>query len=463
MNKSLKKVKMPELDPEIRVHNFEEVSTGYTMEQAVEEANRCLDCKNPKCIQGCPVSVKINDFIRAIKEKDMTKAYRIIQETNAFPSVCGRVCPQESQCEAKCILGIKGEPVAIGRLERFVGDWFLEHGQREETKVESNGIKVAVVGSGPVGLSCANDLAKMGYDVTIFEILHRAGGVLSYGIPSFRLPKDIVNKEIEALEKNGVQFSLNTLIGRTITIEELKEQGFQAIFIGSGAGLPKFMRIKGENSNGVFSANEILTRVNLMKAVDEQYDTPIPDLRKVMVVGGGNVAMDAARVVKRMGAEVHIVYRRSMDEMPARWEEIEHAKEEGIIFDVLMNPVEIIPDENYRVKQVILEKMLLGEPDEKGRMRPIPSGEFQTVDFDCVIIAVGTTPNPLIRKTTPGLDTTSWGGIVVNEETMETSIKDIYAGGDAVSGAATVISALGAGKRAAKAIDESLRQISDKT
>lgn len=456
MNKSLKKVKMPEVDPELRIHNYEEVTTGYTLEMAMEEADRCLDCKNPKCIEGCPVSVKINDFIRAIKEKDFMQAYRFIQETNAFPSVCGRVCPQESQCEAKCVRALKGEPVAIGRLERFVGDWFLSSGHRDTERPESNGIKVAVVGSGPVGLSCANDLAKLGYDVTIFEVLHRAGGVLSYGIPSFRLPKDIVNKEIEALKQNGVKFCLNTLIGRTITIEELKEQGFKAIFIGSGAGLPKFMNIKGENSNGVFSANEILTRINLMRAVDEKYDTPIPNLQKVMVVGGGNVAMDAARVVKRMGAEVHIVYRRSMQEMPARLEEIEHAKEEGIVFDVLMNPVEIIPDEAFRVKQVVLEKMVLGEPDEKGRMKPIPSGEYVTVAFDCVIIAVGTTPNPLIRKTTPGLETTSWGGIIVEEETMETSVKNIYAGGDAVSGAATVISALGAGKKAAKAIHESL-------
>jgi glutamate synthase (NADPH/NADH) small chain len=458
MNKSLKKVKMPELDPETRIHNYDEVTTGYTLEMAQEEADRCLDCKNPKCIEGCPVNVRINDFIRAIKENDLMKAYHYIQETNAFPSVCGRVCPQESQCEAKCVLAHKGEPVAIGRLERFVGDWFLEHGKREVEEVPSNEIKVAVVGSGPVGLSCANDLAILGYDVTVFEVLHQAGGVLSYGIPSFRLPKDIVNQEIDALKQRGVQFRLNSLIGRTITIEELIEQEFQAIFIGSGAGLPKFMQIKGENSNGVFSANEILTRVNLMKAVDEKYDTPIPNLRKVMVVGGGNVAMDAARVVRRMGAEVHIVYRRSMQEMPARLEEIEHAKEEGIIFDVLMNPVEIIPDETFRVKQVILEKMVLGEPDEKGRMKPIPSGEFVTKEFDAAIIAVGTNPNPLIRKTTPGLETTSWGGIIVNEETMETSLKNIYAGGDAVSGAATVISALGAGKIAAKAIHESLSQ-----
>jgi glutamate synthase (NADPH/NADH) small chain len=457
MNKSKNKVAMPEVDPAKRILNYEEVSTGYTPEMALEEANRCLDCKNPKCIEGCPVGVRINDFIRAIKEQDFLGAYEYIQETNAFPSVCGRVCPQESQCEAKCIVGIKGEPVAIGRLERFVGDWFLAQGQREAVKVTSNGIKVAVVGSGPVSLSCASDLAKLGYEVTVFEVLHKAGGVLTYGIPSFRLPKDIVEKEIDALKQNGVTFQFNTLIGRTITIEELREQGYKAIFIGSGAGLPKFMGIKGENSNGVFSANEILTRVNLMRAVDEGYDTPIPELHKVMVVGGGNVAMDAARVTRRMGAEVHVVYRRSMQEMPARLEEIEHAKEEGIIFDVLMNPVEIIPDEQYRVKQVVLEKMNLGEPDEKGRRSPVPSGEFVTVDYDCVIIAVGTTPNPLIRKTTPGLETTSWGGIIVNEETMETTIQDIYAGGDAVSGAATVISALGAGKKAAKAIHESLQ------
>ena len=457
MNKSKKKVSMPELDPNIRIHNFDEVCQGYTKEMALEEAERCLDCKNPKCVQGCPVNVKISDFIRAIKEGDMPKACDCIRETNAFPSICGRVCPQESQCEAKCILGIQGEPVAIGRLERFVGDWFLEQGRQDEARQSSNGIKVAVVGSGPVGLGCASDLSKLGYEVTIFEVLHEAGGVLTYGIPPFRLPKEIVKREIAALKQNGVKFSINSLIGRTITIEDLFQQDYKAVFVGSGAGLPKFMGIPGENSNAVFSANEILTRVNLMRAVDARYDTPIPNFKKVMVVGGGNVAMDAARVARRMGAEVHVVYRRSLEEMPARWEEIEHAKEEGIVFDLLMNPVEIIPDETYRVKQVVLEKMKLGEPDQKGRRSPVPSGEFITVDFDCAIIAVGTTPNPLIRKTTPGLETTAWGGIVVNEETMETSLPNIYAGGDAVSGAATVISALGAGKRAAKAIHESLQ------
>lgn len=458
MNKSQKKVSMPELAPEVRIHNFDEVCTGYTQEMALEEASRCLDCKNPKCVGGCPVNVKIADFIRAIREGEMQKAGELIQETNAFPSICGRVCPQESQCEAKCILGIKGEPVAIGRLERYVGDWFLQRGRETKERKESNGIQVAVIGSGPVGLGCASDLSRMGYEVTIFEVLHAAGGVLTYGIPSFRLPKDIVKREIEALKKSGVQFSFNTLIGRTITIEQLFRQGYKAIFIGSGAGLPKFMNIKGENCNGVFSANEILTRVNLMRAVDERYDTPIAGFRKVMVVGGGNVAMDAARVMRRTGAEVHIVYRRSLEEMPARGEEIEHAKEEGIVFDLLRNPVEIIPDENYRVSRVVLEKMRLGEPDEKGRRSPVPSGEFETEDFDCVIIAVGTTPNPLIRQTTEGLETSSWGGIIVNEETMETSIPNIYAGGDAVSGAATVISALGAGKRAARAIHESLQK-----
>lgn len=458
MNKSKTKVKMPEIAPDIRIQNYTEVTTGYTFAMAQEEASRCLDCKNPKCVEGCPVNVDIRGFIAAINEGDMNKAYDLIQETNAFPSVCGRVCPQESQCESKCVLSIKGEPVAIGRLERYVGDWFLENGIREASAVKPNGIKVAVVGSGPVGLSCANDLSKLGYDVTVYEVLHMAGGVLMYGIPSFRLPKDIVNDEIQALKNNGVKFELNTLVGRTVTVEELQKQGFEAIFIGSGAGLPKFMNIKGENSNGVFSSNEILTRVNLMRATETQYDTPISNFKKVMVVGGGNVAMDAARVARRMGAQVHIVYRRSMEEMPARWEEIEHAKEEGIIFDVLMNPVEIIPDENYRVKQVVLEKMNLGEPDPEGRRRPIPSGEFVTEDFDCAIIAVGTNPNPLIRQTTKGLDTTSWGGIIVNEETMETSIPSIYAGGDAVSGAATVISALGAGKKAAKAIHEYLTE-----
>ncbi len=447
---------MPELAPEARIQNNDEVTTGYTYEMAQEEARRCLDCKQPKCVEGCPVNVDIRGFIAAIKEDDMLGAYELIQKTNAFPSVCGRVCPQESQCEAKCIVGIRNEPVAIGRLERYVGDWFLEHGTRKTVDVQPKGIKTAVIGSGPVGLSCANDLSKLGYDVTVFEVLHKPGGVLMYGIPSFRLPKDIVMDEIEALKSNGVKFMMNTLIGRTITIEELQKQGFEAIFIGSGAGLPKFMNIKGENSNGVFSANEILTRVNLMCANEDQYDTPVPHLKKVMVVGGGNVAMDAARVTRRMGAEVHIVYRRSLEEMPARLEEIHHAQEEGIIFDVLMNPVEIIPDENYRVKQVVLEKMNLGEPDAEGRRKPIPSGEFVTEDFDCAIIAVGTNPNPLIRQTTDGLETTTWGGIIVDEETMGTSLPSIYAGGDAVSGAATVISALGAGKIAAKAIDEFL-------
>ncbi len=459
MNKSKVKVAMPELDPMERICNFDEVATGYTLALAKEEADRCLNCKNPLCIQGCPVNVNIKDFIHAIQEDNLQEASEHIRKTNVFPSICGRVCPQESQCESKCILGIKGEPVAIGRLERFVGDWYLAHGKAEsETKAPDQGMKVAIVGSGPVGLGCAGDLAKLGYQVTIFEALHAAGGVLTYGIPSFRLPKDIVKQEIDALKRLGVTFAFDTLIGRTITMDELWAEGFRAIFIGSGAGLPKFMGIPGENSNAVFSANEILTRVNLMQAGRPSYDTPIASIKKVMVVGGGNVAMDAARVLRRMGAEVHIVYRRSMEEMPARNEEILHAKEEGIVFDLLMNPVEIIPDEAHRVRAVVLEKMNLGEPDAKGRRSPVPSGEFQTVDFDAMVIAVGTTPNPLISQSTEGLDTTSWGGIIVNEDTMETSIHDVYAGGDAVSGAATVISALGGGKKAALAIHASLQK-----
>lgn len=457
MNKSRHKVRMPELPAKERATHFEEVCTGYTMDMAQEEAARCLNCKKPICVEGCPVGVRISDFIRALKDGDMPTACDYIRETNVFPSICGRVCPQESQCEARCVLGKKGEPVAIGRLERFVGDWFLAQNRQTEERPASNGIKVAIVGSGPVGLGCAGDLSKLGYDVTIFEVLHAAGGVLTYGIPSFRLPKEIVKREIEALQQNGVRFAFNTLIGRTHTIEALWEAGYKAIFIGSGAGLPKFMNIPGENSNAVFSANEILTRVNLMHAGDTRYDTPLPTVKKAMVVGGGNVAMDAARVLRRLGAEVHIVYRRSMEEMPARLEEIEHAKEEGIVFNLLMNPVEIIPDENHRVKEVVLEKMTLGEPDAQGRRSPVPSGVFVTETFDTAVIAVGTTPNPLIRQTTEGLETTAWGGIVVNEQTMETSIPNIYAGGDAVSGAATVISALGAGKKAAMAIHASLQ------
>lgn len=457
MNKSKTKVLMPTLNPELRSRHFDEVCTGYTLALAQEEAARCLDCKTPKCMEGCPVNVRIADFIRSVKEDDLPSAAETIRETNVFPSICGRVCPQETQCEQKCVLAIKGEPVAIGRLERFVGDWYLTQEKPDIVRPTSNGIKVAIIGSGPVGLGCAGDLAKLGYEVTIFEVLHAAGGVLTYGIPSFRLPKDIVRRETEALKQNGVQFVCNTLIGQTVTIEQLQAQGYRAIFIGSGAGLPKFMNIKGENSNGVFSANELLTRVNLMHANEQAFDTPLAQFKKVMVVGGGNVAMDAARVARRMGAEVHIVYRRSMEEMPARAEEIEHAKEEGIVFDLLMNPVEILPDEEHRVRQVVLEKMNLGAPDEKGRRSPVPSGEFVTMDFDCAVIAVGTNPNPLIRKTTPGLHTTAWGGIIVNEETMETSLPHIYAGGDAVSGAATVISALGAGKTAARAIHQSLQ------
>ncbi len=452
-----KRVPMPVRDPDERIQNFAEVACGYSDAEALTEATRCLLCKKPACMEGCPVGVRIADFIGAIREGDLPRAAACIHETNAFPSICGRVCPQETQCEARCVLAKRGESVAIGRLERYVGDWVLRAEENKpKSERESNGRKVAVIGSGPVGLSCASDLARLGYAVTVFEVFHEPGGVLTYGIPEFRLPKEIVTKEVEALCAYGVTFAFSTLVGRTHTIEDLQNDGFEAIFIGSGAGLPKFLNIPGEGLNGVFSANEILTRVNLMRAFDERYDTPMPPMSKVMVVGGGNVAMDAARVARRMGAEVHVVYRRSMEEMPARAEEIAHAQEEGIHFDLLMNPVEILGDEAQRVKQVRLEIMKLGEPDAEGRRRPVPSGEYVTRDFDCAIIAVGTSPNPLIRSTTPGLATERWGGIIVDEETMATSLPGIYAGGDAVSGAATVISALGAGKTAAMAIDKYL-------
>ena len=456
-NMSLKKNEMPSQEPNVRNKNFLEVALGYTEEQALDEAARCLNCKNHPCVSGCPVQVKIPEFIKKITEKDYEGAYQVIHETSSLPAVCGRVCPQETQCESKCVRGIKGEPVGIGRLERFVADWHREHTTAAAEKPASNGHRVAVVGSGPSGLTCAGDLARKGYDVTVFEALHLAGGVLVYGIPEFRLPKTIVQKEVDGLKELGVTIATDTVIGRTITVDELmEEQGFEAVFIGSGAGLPMFMNIPGVNYKGVLSANEFLTRINLMKAYKPDSDTPIQHPKKVAVVGGGNVAMDAARCAKRLGAEVYVVYRRGMEELPARKEEVEHAEEEGIIFKTLNNPVEILADENDNVNKIRCIKMELGEPDASGRRRPIevPGSEFE-LDVDCVIMALGTSPNPLIKSTTKGLEINKKGGIVVNEDGL-TSRENVYAGGDAVTGAATVILAMGAGKTAAKAIDEAL-------
>ncbi len=456
-NMSLKKNPMPSQDPNVRNKNFDEVALGYTEEQALDEATRCLNCKNKPCMQGCPVMVHIPDFIAEVAKGDFEAAYQIIAATSALPAVCGRVCPQESQCEKYCVRGIKGEPVGIGRLERFVADWHREHNTAVAEKPASNGHRVAVVGSGPSGLTCAGDLARKGYDVTVFEALHLAGGVLVYGIPEFRLPKTIVQKEVDGLKELGVTIATDTVIGRTITVDELmEEQGFEAVFIGSGAGLPMFMNIPGVNYKGVLSANEFLTRINLMKAYKPDSDTPIQHPKKVAVVGGGNVAMDAARCAKRLGAEVYVVYRRGMEELPARKEEVEHAEEEGIIFKTLNNPVEILADENDNVNKIRCIKMELGEPDASGRRRPIevPGSEFE-LDVDCVIMALGTSPNPLIKSTTKGLEINKKGGIVVNEDGL-TSREHVYAGGDAVTGAATVILAMGAGKTAAKAIDEAL-------
>ena len=456
-NMSLKKNPMPSQDPNVRNKNFDEVALGYTEEQALDEATRCLNCKNKPCMQGCPVMVHIPDFIAEVAKGDFEAAYQIIAATSALPAVCGRVCPQESQCEKYCVRGIKGEPVGIGRLERFVADWHREHTTAAAEKPASNGHRVAVVGSGPSGLTCAGDLARKGYDVTVFEALHLAGGVLVYGIPEFRLPKTIVQKEVDGLKELGVTIATDTVIGRTITVDELmEEQGFEAVFIGSGAGLPMFMNIPGVNYKGVLSANEFLTRINLMKAYKPDSDTPIQHPKKVAVVGGGNVAMDAARCAKRLGAEVYVVYRRGMEELPARKEEVEHAEEEGIIFKTLNNPVEILADENDNVNKIRCIKMELGEPDASGRRRPIevPGSEFE-LDVDCVIMALGTSPNPLIKSTTKGLEINKKGGIVVNEDGL-TSREHVYAGGDAVTGAATVILAMGAGKTAAKAIDEAL-------
>lgn len=455
----LKKVPVREQDPKVRATNFEEVCLGYNQDEAMEESERCLNCKNAKCIAGCPVSINIPAFIQKVKSGEIEEAYHIISESSALPAVCGRVCPQESQCEGKCIRGFKGEPVSIGKLERFVADWAKENGVKPKKAEQMNGRKVAVIGSGPAGLTCAGDLAKLGYDVTIFEALHEPGGVLSYGIPEFRLPKqDVVAKEVENVKALGVKIETNVVIGKATTIDELMdEEGFEAVFIGSGAGLPRFMGIPGEQANGVFSANEFLTRNNLMKAFKEGYDTPIMRGSKVAVVGGGNVAMDAARTALRLGAEVHVVYRRSEAELPARVEEVHHAKEEGIIFDVLTNPKEILVDDAGWVKGMTCVRMELGEPDESGRRSPVEmkDSEFE-LELDTVIMSLGTSPNPLISSTTKGLDTNRRKCIVAEEETGATSKEGVYAGGDAVTGAATVILAMGAGKAAAKGIHEFL-------
>ncbi len=455
----IKKVPVREQDPKERAANFEEVCLGYNKEEAMEEAERCLNCKNAQCIKGCPVAIDIPGFVGQIKEGNFEEAYQVISKSSALPAVCGRVCPQESQCEGKCIRGIKGEPVSIGKLERFAADWARENGIQPKKADSMNGHKVAVIGSGPAGLTCAGDLAKLGYDVTIFEALHEAGGVLSYGIPEFRLPKQtVVAAEVENVKALGVKIETNVVIGKATTIDELiEEEGFEAVFIGSGAGLPRFMGIPGEQANGVFSANEFLTRNNLMKAFKDEYDTPIMRGKKVAVVGGGNVAMDAARTALRLGAEVHVVYRRSEAELPARVEEVHHAKEEGIIFDLLTNPKEILVDENGWVKGMTCIRMELGEPDESGRRSPVEvAGSEFDLELDTVIMSLGTSPNPLISSTTKGLDINRRKCIVAEEESGATSKAGVYAGGDAVTGAATVILAMGAGKAAAKGIHEYL-------
>ena len=458
-NMTLVKTPMPEQDPQVRARNFKEVALGYTAEMAIEEANRCLGCKNPKCVEGCPVNVRIPEFIGKVQEGDFKAAYEIVTSTNALPALSGRVCPQESQCECKCVRGVKGEPVAIGRLERFVADWYRENVNAMPEKTEQNGKKVAVVGSGPAGMTAASDLAKKGYQVTMFEALHTAGGVLVYGIPEFRLPKAIVANEIEKLQAQGVEVMTNMVIGRVLTIDELFEMGYKAVFVGSGAGLPMFMNIPGESLVGVMSANEYLTRTNLMKAYTEEADTPVIKSKAVAVVGGGNVAMDAARCAMRLGAEhVYVVYRRGEAEMPARAEEKHHAKEEGIEFKTLCNPIEIVGGENGRVTGMKCIRMELGEPDASGRRRPIevPDSEFM-LDVDTVIMSLGTSPNPLLRTTTPGLETNRKGCLIVNENEMTTR-DGVFAGGDAVTGAATVILAMGAGKKAAAAIDAYLNK-----
>lgn len=455
-NMSLEKIAMPVQPADERIKNFEEVATGYTAEMAMEEATRCLHCKHKPCVNGCPVNVNIPDFIEKVKDGEFEEAYRIISLTSSLPAVCGRVCPQENQCEKYCVRGIKGESVAIGRLERFVADYHRENNYAPLTKPESNHHKVAIVGAGPAGLTCAGDLAKQGYEVTIFEALHVAGGVLMYGIPEFRLPKEIVQKEISHLKELGVEIVTNFVVGRSDSIDSLIESGYEAIFIGSGAGLPNFMNLEGENLKGVYSANEFLTRINLMKAYKEGSATPVQHPKKCVVVGGGNVAMDAARCARRLGSEVHIVYRRSMEELPARKEEVEHAQEEGIIFDLLCNPVKVLGDENGWVNGIECVRMELGEPDESGRRRPVEIKDSNfTIDIDCMIMAIGTSPNPLIRHTTEGLEVNRKGCFIVDDKNM-TSRAGIYAGGDAVTGAATVIQAMGAGKKAASSIHEYL-------
>ena len=458
INMEPKKNPMPTQSPEVRAENFKEVALGYSEDTALNEAMRCLNCKHMPCVSGCPVNIHIPEFISKIKEGDFEGAYQVISLSSSLPAVCGRVCPQETQCESKCVRGIKGEPVGIGRLERFVADWHNTHNSENIELPKSNGHKVAVVGSGPSGLTCAGDLAKKGYSVTVFEALHLAGGVLVYGIPEFRLPKQIVKKEIETLKKYGVEIATNVIIGKTVTVDELFEMGYEAVFIGSGAGLPRFMGIEGESLNGVYSANEFLTRNNLMKAYENDSQTPVFHGKKVVVVGGGNVAMDSARTARRLGADVHIVYRRTENELPARREEVEHAMEEGITFKFLTNPVKINGNDGW-VSGVVCEKMELSEPDESGRARPvaIPNSEFE-IEADCVIMSIGTSPNPLIKNTTEGLEVNKRGGIVVTESTGETSKQGVYAGGDAVTGAATVILAMGAGKTAAKSIDEYLNK-----
>ena len=456
----LKKVPVREQEPKVRATNFEEVCYGYNKEEAMEEATRCLNCKNARCIQGCPVSINIPAFIAEIKEGNIEEAYKVIGQSSALPAICGRVCPQESQCESKCVRGIKGDAVSIGKLERFVADYALENDIKPEKPEKTNGHKVAVIGSGPSGLTCAGDLAKLGYEVTVFEALHELGGVLVYGIPEFRLPKQkVVKKEIEKVKELGVKFETNVVIGKSTTIDQLmEEEGFEAVFIGSGAGLPMFMGIPGENANEVFSANEYLTRSNLMKAFRDDYDTPIAAGKKVAVVGGGNVAMDAARTALRLGAEVHVVYRRSEAELPARAEEVHHAKEEGIIFDLLTNPKKINVDENGNITSMTVIKMELGEPDASGRRRPVEiEGSEYDIEVDTVIMSLGTSPNPLISSTTKGLETNRRKCIVAEEENGQTSKEGVFAGGDAVTGAATVILAMGAGKAGAKGIDEYLR------
>ena len=455
-NMNPKKTPMPEQDPNVRNKNFEEVALGYTDEMALEEAQRCLNCKNKPCVSGCPVGVRIPEFIACVAKGEMEQAYEIIKSTNSLPAICGRVCPQESQCESKCVRGIKGEPVGIGRLERYVADWHMKHGTDKVQKAESNGHKVAVIGAGPAGLTCAGDLNALGYEVTVFEALHTAGGVLMYGIPQFRLPKEIVQKEISSLKEKGVDIETDMVMGKVLTIDELFDMGYEAIFVGTGAGLPNFMNIPGEGLVGTYSANEFLTRVNLMKAYLDGYDTPIVRPKNVAVVGGGNVAMDAARTAKRLGAEnVYIVYRRAEEQMPARREEIHHAKEEGIIFKLLHNPVAIHGDENGKVSSIECIQMELGEPDASGRRSPVPvEGSNFEIPVDCVIMAIGNSPNPLIRSTTEGLEANRKGCIVVDDATMATTVEGVYAAGDAVSGAATVILAMGGGKEAAASIDK---------